>query len=265
MLFSAGGRPGTAGTGPFRFVLLAALPLEVRPFLRQYKARRLAEVGLPAWEFDTGEGRGALALTGMGKEYAEKGVKRVLDLWHPEILVSLGFSGAVRPGLAPGHLVLGESFWHYYPQTERLEEVEAPAPRYDLKELARRLDAAGLPIALGSCVTTAGIIHKGRDGEPLRRLAHPVLDLETAALATAAAATGTPFLALRVITDAAGEEIPDFLREGWKPGYGPSLATALGWLVRDLRRLEPMLHLWRRSRLGAQRLAAGLHVILPLI
>jgi hypothetical protein len=68
-----------------------------------------------------------------------------------------------------------------------------------------------------------------------------------------------------VITDAAGEEIPDFLREGWEPGYGPRIQKALGWLAGDPRRLGPMLHLWRRSRLGARRLAEALKVILPFI
>jgi nucleoside phosphorylase len=266
MFFVTEGRPGTAGAGLFRLVLLAALPLEVRPFLRQVKARRLAGVGLSAWVFcPPGEGRGALALTGMGEEHAQRAAKRVEALWQPQILVSLGFSGALLPGLAPGHLVLGESFWHYDPPSGRLEEVEAPAPPWDLTELAQRLGAAGLPAAIGSCVTTAAIIHKGRQGKPLRRLKHPVLDLETRALAAVAAEAGISFLALRVITDAAGEEIPDFLREGWEPGYGPSLPKALGWLAGDPRRLGAMLHLWQRSKLGARRLAAGLQVILPLI
>jgi adenosylhomocysteine nucleosidase len=132
-------------------------------------------------------------------------------------------------------------------------------------ELAAHLAAAGLPAAIGSCVTTPAILYKSCQGGPLRHLPQPVLDLETAALARAAAAAGIHFLALRVITDTGGEEIPDFLREGWEPGYGPGLSKALGWLAGDPRRLKAMLHLWRRSRLGATRLAAGLKVLLPLI
>jgi adenosylhomocysteine nucleosidase len=244
--------------------LLAALPLEVRPFLRQVKARRLKGVDLPAWEFDPGEGRGVLALTGMGEEAAARAGTEVMVRWRPQILVSLGFSGALLPGLAPGHLVLGDSFRHYDPSTGVLEEVAAPAPPRPLPELARRLEEAGLPVATGSLVTTPAIIHKGRQGEPLQRLPHPVLDLETSALAGVAATAGIPFLALRVITDTGGEEIPDFIREGWDPGSGPGLSKALGWLAVNPRRLKAMLHLWRRSRLAAARLAAGLEVVLPL-
>jgi adenosylhomocysteine nucleosidase len=201
----------------------------------------------------------------MGEEAARQAVRKTILLWQPETIVSLGFGGALLPGLAPGQLVLGASFRRYDPETGRLAEVEAPAPPRPLGELAASLMSAGLPAVTGSFVSTPGIIHKGRQGEPLRRLAQPVLDLETAALAAAAAAAGLPFLALRVITDAAGEEIPDFLRGGWDPGSGPTIPQALGWLARDPRRLGPMLHLWRRSRLGARRLAAALEVLLPLL
>lgn len=259
------GQPVAGGAVLYRLALLAALPLEVRPFLRQAQARRLAGLGLPAWEFGLGEGRGVLALTGMGEEAAGRAGAEVMARWRPQVLVSLGFSGALLPGLAPGHLVLGDSFGRYDPETGRLEEVKAPAPPRPLPELARRLEEAGLPVATGSLVTTPAIIHKDRQGEPLRRLPHPVLDLETAALAGAAAAAGVAFLALRVITDTASEEIPDFLREGWEPGSGPGLGQALGWLAGDPRRLGAMLHLWRRSRLAARRLAAALRVILPLL
>ena len=259
------GGAALGGARPCRFALLAALPLEVRPFLRQVKARRFKGANLPAWEFGQGEGREVLALTGMGEEAATAAAKRVAALWQPQVLISLGFSGSLQPGLAPGHLVLGESFHHYDPQSGGLEEIKAPAPPRPLAALAEHLIAAGLPAAIGSCVTTPGILHKGRQGGPLRHLPQPVLDLETSALAAAAQEAGIPFLALRVITDTGGEEIPDFLREGWEPGYGPGLSKVLAWLAGDPRRLKAMLHLWRRSRLAAARLAAGLWVILPLL
>ena len=117
-------RPASGGPVLYRLALLAALPLEVRPFLRQARARRLAGKDLPAWEFNLGEGRGVVALTGMGEEAAGRAASEVLARWRPQVLVSPGFSGALLPGLAPGDLVLGESFRHFDPQTGRLEEVD---------------------------------------------------------------------------------------------------------------------------------------------
>jgi adenosylhomocysteine nucleosidase len=93
----------------------------------------------------------------------------------------------------------------------------------------------------------------------------PVLDLESAAVADVARAAALPFLGLRAITDTASEELPDFLvQTGSEPGP-IRLRDALGWLAADPRRLQDLLHLWRRSRLAAARLAAALMVLLPLL
>jgi hypothetical protein len=68
-----------------------------------------------------------------------------------------------------------------------------------------------------------------------------------------------------VSTDAAGEEMPDFLIQGYEPGPGPGLRKALSWLAGDPRRLFPLLHLWRRGSLAARRLSQALQVLLPLL
>jgi adenosylhomocysteine nucleosidase len=201
----------------------------------------------------------------MGAEVAARAAERLLDCWRPRLLVSLGFGGALFPGLAPGDAVLGESCWRYDPNGGGLEEVKAPTPPVSPGELARGLQNAGLPAFSGSIVSTPGIIHKGRQGLTLRGLLRPVLDLETGAAAAAAQAAAVPFLALRVITDGPGEEIPEFLRRDWEPGFGPGLQKALAWLARDPRRLQDLLHLWRRARLAARRLSRALQVILPLL
>lgn len=181
------------------------------------------------------------------------------------MLVSLGFGGALTPELPPGALVLGESFWHYHPDTQALEAAAAPAPPRPLPELVRRLREAGLLAFPGSVITTGYIIHKGRQGAALRRLKSPLLDLETGVLAGVAAAEGLPFLSLRAVTDAAGEEIPEFLRGAGTAETAPSPGEAFRWLAADPRRLWSLIKLWRRSCLAAQSLATALMVLLPLL
>ncbi|MGA9754204.1 MAG: hypothetical protein WBV23_03590, partial [Desulfobaccales bacterium] len=55
---------GRDATRACRILVMAALPLEVRPFLRRVKARARRDLGLPAWEFEPGPG--VAALSGMG-------------------------------------------------------------------------------------------------------------------------------------------------------------------------------------------------------
>jgi len=121
-----------------------------------------------------------------------------------------------------------------------------------------------LPVYRGSLVSTGAIISKAGHGDLLAHLTHPVLDLETSAAATAAQVKNLPFLALRAVTDVAGEEIPDFLAEAVQQGKTPTAAEVLAWLAADPRRVPLLFRLWRRSREAARRLAQALEVILAV-
>ncbi len=141
----------------------------------------------------------------------------------------------------------------------------APAPPRPLPELLRALTAAGLPAFSGSVVTTPRIIRKARQGGGLLGLPRLVVDLENAPVAEVARAAGLPFLGLRAVTDAAAEEIPDYLAPADGEIGTVGVLDALGWLAADPRRLKDLLGLRRRSRLAAVRLAAGLMVLLPML
>ncbi len=266
----ADGAPGPAASagaaGPGRILLIAALPQEVRPFLRRCQARRRRGLPWPAWEFALAAVRGLVAASGMGQPAAREAASRLVAQFRPQLVVCLGFGGALSPELQPGDLVLGASFGWYDPEAQALEPLTpAPAPPRPLPELLRTLAAAGLRVSAGSLITTPWIIHKGRQGGGLAGLPCPVLDLESAGVAQLAQAAGLPFLGLRAITDAAAEELPDFLApEGTEPGTVGAL-DALGWLAANPRRLPDLFHLWRRSRLAGDHLAKGLIVLLPLL
>lgn len=252
-------------SAPVTAALLAALPLEVRPFLRRVRARRQKQRGFPVWEFALEPGRGVAAVTGLGEAAALRAAALLWEYYQPRVIISLGFGGAVNPGLAPGAVVLGAAFRLYEPESGLLRELAASAPPAPLGELARRLNAAGLAAEPGSIVTTPYIIHKERQGGALRSLLHPVLDLETGALVTWAKEQGLLFLALRSITDLPDEEIPEFIGRAARKGRTPAPGTALAWAATHPRRLATLMRLWRRSRLAGRQLARALEVALEMI
>jgi adenosylhomocysteine nucleosidase len=263
MLPTSAGRGAISAAFACRVLIMAALPREVRPFLRRVKAKPRRDLGLPAWEWEAGAA--VVALSGMGQAAARRAGEDLVARCRPELLVSLGFGGALTPGLAAGDLVLGETFWHYNPDTGELRAGLPPAFPRPLPLLRGALEQAGLTAVTGSLVTTSRIIHKGRQGEPLAGLPQPVLDLETSVLAELAASRDLAFLSLRAITDAAGEEIPEFLHTAGDLGASPGAGAALRWLAADGRRLRDLLFLWRRSRTAAHRLAEALTVLGPLL
>jgi|UniRef100_A0A7C5ALT4 adenosylhomocysteine nucleosidase len=248
-----------------KVALLAALLREVQPFLRRVRARPLNLKELSAWEFHLPGGSGLAALTGMGEPAAARTATRILASYHPRVLLSLGFGGALTPEIDPGALVLGDSFWYFAPERGKLEKLLAPGPPKPLTSMLRALKDARLPAFAGSLVTTPWILEKRSLPSALKRLSHPVLDLETAAVAAAAYSADLPFLALRAVTDAAENEIPDFLRQAARKSRDPRWQTALAWVRENPRRLMILVHFWQQSRRAARNLAQALEIILPLL
>jgi adenosylhomocysteine nucleosidase len=258
--------PQPAYPRPGRILVLAALPYEVRPFLRRRRARRRRDLGVPAWDFDLapeGQGQGLLALSGMGAAAGRRQAEALLQTWQPQVLVSMGFAGALTPEVPPGALLLGESYWHYLPETQTLSPAAAPPRPRPVPELLASFVHAGLPALAGAVVTTPAILVKAGLPGLARSLSHPVLDLETAVLADLAAAAGLPFACLRAVTDGAAEEIPEFVRTSAHASPGPG--AALAWVAQDFRRAATLFQLWRRSRAAAAALARGLAALLPLL
>ncbi|MFZ2087644.1 MAG: hypothetical protein WAU47_03635 [Desulfobaccales bacterium] len=244
---------------------MAALSSEVRPFLRRVQARRLAGVEGPVWEFSGKRGKGVAVVSGVGEAAAGRAAGWILQHYQPDILISLGFGGAVTPELPAGALVLGESYWRFEPEAGLLRELAAPPSPAPLQDMAANLQGLGLSVFLGSAVTTLGIIHKGAQGGPLVHLTHPVLDLETSATAAAAQAKNLPFISLRAVTDTAAEEIPDFILQAAKEERLPTARAVLAWLAAHPHRLTELMHLWRRSRLAGRNLALALEAVLGMI
>lgn len=261
----AKGHTAASSTSPAIVVcVLAALIQEVRPFLRLLRARRRKELRFPAWEFNAGEGRGVVALSGIGEAAARHRGEQLLSVCRPRILASVGFAGAVTVEIEPGTVVVGNSYWRYSPRTGTLREISVPSPGIGAA-LVRRLVAIGIPALAGSLVTAPVILTKAQHREALRHLQHPVLDQETSAAAEVAAAHGVAFLGLRAVTDAAGEEIPGFIAMAANKGLTPGPGLALAWLARDPRRAAPLAHFWKRSRLAADNLAQALKFFSDLL
>jgi adenosylhomocysteine nucleosidase len=263
MILTDVGRGAPGARSACRILLMAALPQEVRPFLRRMQAKARRGLGLPAWEWAAGAG--LAVLSGMGGAVARRAGEMLVRRCRPGLLVSLGFGGALAHGLAMGDLVLGETFWYYDPDTAALKAGPRPVPPRPLPRLRRALEAAGLTAATGSLVTTSRIISKGRHGGSLAGLPTPVLDLETGGLAEVAAARDLPFLSLRAITDAAGEEIPGFLHQAGSRETNAGVGAALRWLTADPKRATDLVKLWSRSRRAARALAAAMTVLWPLL
>jgi hypothetical protein len=176
--------------------------------------------------------------SGMGYRSAAAAAERILRR-RPALLVSTGFCGALAPDLRAGDVVVA---------TEVLDV--ASGERLPVSAEA----TAAVPGRRGVIATSP---HPLTDPASRRDVPGAAVDMESAALARAAAAAGVPFAAVRAVSDAVGDRVPPALAA---LGDAPPLRAATRLRPRDVPALLGLARgalLAARSLRGAVRLVAA--------
>ncbi len=233
-------------SGDSLVAIVAALPEELTSVARRVTgldAELRGEVkGRVGW---LGATRVALIVTGDGPRNAQLGLRGIVAAFAPVRCLVAGVAGALTSDFQVGDVVAAR----------RIVSAAGEAPAPDADWLART--ARSLPEAtVFSAERIADTVEAKADLR--RRLAEEgpaVVDLESAAFAGVAAATGTPFLVLRAVSDLADEALPiDFERFRDARGAVSRARVARYAAVRP-RTAARLLDLRRRVDLCAHRLA----------
>ena len=94
---TSAGRGATSAAGAGLILIMAALPLEVRPFLRRVKARARRDLGLPAWNWEAGGA--VVALSGMGAAAARRAGETLVGRLPPRAPGLRRVRGRPDPGV----------------------------------------------------------------------------------------------------------------------------------------------------------------------
>ena len=172
---------------------------------------------------------------------------RGLESWSdrhglPAVLVSTGFAGGVNKDLATGDLVLAE--------TVRIGDEEIRVDARWVDRVRTALSRQGLPVTVGTFASVGAVA----SAQTKRRSAEAgavALDMESGPLAEWARRREVPFLALRVVLDPAGMEIPF---DGETPVWRSVLRHP--WVTVDLA---------RRSRSAGRILGEALRLVIEEI
>ncbi|MCX5789999.1 MAG: hypothetical protein NTX64_16075 [Elusimicrobia bacterium] len=174
----------------------------------------------------------SLIETGMGAEKCAAALARLDERNGPDIVLSVGFCGALQAGLKPGDLVADL-------RGAPVEWVKAA------QETAAEL---GLPLLLGAFHSAAHVLtpeEKKGAGHELRAVA---VDMESATLRAWAEKNGAVFLGVRAIFDAMDERAPE---------AGPddvSAMAVLRFLTTHASETPRLLMFWPRQARGMGRL-----------
>jgi len=239
--------------------LIAAMPEESRALLRQLLIWEASRLGpFPAFRFRLGEQDCLLVESGIGLERARETTLALLAE-GPEKLLSFGVAGAARVGLAIGDVV---AIGH----TCRLEDgIAGPLlPLAALTGAARRaaeqvLLSRGARLFDGVALTTRGeqVLREETIG-----LENPVLEMETAGIASAAAQAGVPLLALRGISDNPQEPLPLDPGTVLDEEYRLKIGKLIGILLRRPYLLPQLGRFRRNTTLAAENTACAVLAVI---
>ena len=164
-------------------VIVAALEREVGPLIKNCKRLRREHEGRTFNFFE--HDNKILICGGIGAESARRATEAAIALFNPTLIKSVGFAGALDPTLR-----VGDAF--------------SPSLILDARD-GSRIPLEGREGTLITFMEVAGVAQKAKLAQAYGARA---VDMESAAVASAAAAHGLSFTATKVISDEFDFEIP---------------------------------------------------------
>ncbi len=240
--------------------MIAAMAEECRPLLRNVQgveARRLGNFA--GYRFKLGNRDCLLVQSGMGIKHAAEAAHTLLAQVNPQVLVSFGIAGAVKENLQIGDVVAVRSVL--------LLEGGNPGPPARLaafsleaqEAITRALQPSHARLVWGSALTTRGSQVIKSD---LPEMENPVLEMETAAIAQAAAQHGIPLLALRAISDNPAAPVPINPEAVMDENYRLQVGKMIRILILHPKILLRSGRILRNSALAAENAALAVRAAL---
>lgn len=178
-----------------------------------------------------------VAATGDGRVRAESAMRALLERHRPDAWIGAGLAGAATPGVPAGTLLVAKNYGD---------------PAWAARVLARGGALAASLVTVNRIAATASekaaFAARAAAGEVI------ALDMESSGWAAAAATGSAPGLVVRVVSDAAEEEIPGFVAEASSVSGVDRRRVAWHALTHPSA-VGKLLAMRRRARVCAERLA----------
>lgn len=236
------------------------MAMEARPVLRLLAPwKRFTAHGLPMYRLSPAGTECVLVESGMGADRAAGATEALLAAFSPRYLVSFGIAGAVEPDIHIGDVIVARhvaSFEHGdLGQGRALASLSQEAHR----AAGRATESRDARLYLGTAITTAG---PQPSLSKLGALTHPILEMETAAIARVAEEHGTPLLSIRSVSDAPEEPIPMPFEYLIDERGALRIGRIVGELLRHLSLLPRLIRVGRNGAKASENAAVVVAAIL---
>jgi nucleoside phosphorylase len=195
----------------------------------------LKEEAAPFRKLCAGRTEVVILLTGVGRDNTERSMRKCLARHSPAGVLTCGFAGGLDPALKVGDVV-------FFTQDRVLRD---------------ELMNAGARPAKFFCAAT--IAATAADKEQLRRTTGAdAVEMESELIQEICRQTGIPCATVRVISDAADEDLPLDFNRLHKPDWSLDYGRLIGALAKSPGKIGALLRFRKRISSAAGRLAATL-------
>jgi nucleoside phosphorylase len=243
-----------------QIAIFAALPQEYHPLQKMTSGWQLvAREPFRVFRQRSGGKECLLVETGMGQKQLRKALELGLKSDSFDLILSTGFAGSLWQQFSVGQVLLGERFvlWQPSSNPEVAETLHfRPATQLDHFCCEYQVEKAQI-------VT----VEQTQNKMAISQLVAPIpsiMDMESTLVAQTAFQKGIPFICLRSISDALGDEIDYSLDAISDAGGRVQIAKVLRTVINKPALMGSFYASWQRSRKAAHNLAVVLTALLNL-
>lgn len=237
-----------------KIALICAIPQESRQILRRLSNPSKAYLkDMPIWNCQSSNLHVILAETGIGMTRAAEAAKNIIRFATPDIVISTGFCGAVSPGLLSSDIVLAERVLNY---TTTLHPYSVSIDR----SLFNILSAPGnINFHPGTFITTKEMVAKCQIAALLDdRIANPVIEMESHAVAEVCNSCGIPFAAIRAVSDPADQDPQPVCSKIFTADMKISLLKTLKCVITAPQTTRKLIQLYTGAEAAGRSLARAI-------
>lgn len=187
-----------------------ALPQELESFrVKLGPSARLRAEGFTFYYSCVNAQPVVLVKSGIGRERSRRAAESLLKIFRVNAVISAGLAGGVKDGLHTGDLIIAKNVLDYSQRGKPGSAYAGYACHQGLVNLSCKLvQEKGIKFRCGDLLTVTDVAaqpaSKRRIGDTTSAVA---VDMESTGVAETAKASGTPFLALRVLSDEIDDEL----------------------------------------------------------
>jgi len=220
-----------------RVGIIAALPGELKPLVHGWEPQRSGVRGLSVWKINSQGKELIAACAGMGTNAALRGFSAVEFLGALDLVLSVGWAGALQPGMKPA-------------------TCYSPAEVIDTQTGERFAATTGEPSV--RLVTTPQVADAAEKLRLYQSYSAALVDMEAATVARLAQMRGIPFACFKGVSDSEHADLPDL--NGFIDAQGQmQMPSFLAHVALRPRFWGPLLELGRNSSIAAKAIAEGVN------